>query len=121
MVISLLIVVGGILGTLATFYLQKWGLHAVLASCFVGLVGYLIAYLIQQEDLALVVFAGTFVGMTAVSMVSFPMILLAGGLCGLLFIFTEPFFIGYGGKLGAIAFVSVGVVLLLQLIYKIAQ
>lgn len=121
MVISLLIVVGGMLGALATFYLQKWGLHAVLASCLVGLVGYLIAYLVQQEDLALVIFAGTFVGMTAVSIATLPIILLAGTICGLLFILTEPFFMGYGGKLGAIAFVSVGVVFLLQLIYKIAQ
>ncbi len=116
MITSIFIIIGGIFGAVGAFQLQKWGLHPVVASCIVGLVGYLVAYFTQKENLALVVFAGSFVGMTAASIATSPMILVAGTICGLLFIVTEPIFDGYGGKLGAIAFVSVGVVFLLFMV-----
>lgn len=113
MITILLILIGGIFGAIGAFQLQKMGLDPVVSSCIIGLVGYLVGYFTNNEDLALVIFAGSFVGMTAVSIATVPMMLVAGILCGLLFIVTEPIFGGYGGKLGAIAFVSVGVVLLI--------
>ena len=101
------------MGALGAFQLQKVGLSPVVASCLVGLLGALIGYWLNSEDLSMVIFAGSFVGMTAVSLASFPIILLAGFACGILYVLTEPIFVGYGGKLGAIAFISVAVIVLL--------
>ena len=105
-----LIIIGGCFGAIATYYLQKIGLNAVIASCIVGLVGALIGYFFKTEDITYVIFAGSFVGMTAISITSLPIICIAGTLCGVLYLFTENHFIGYGGKLGAIAFVSLIIV-----------
>lgn len=113
MTTSVLIIIGGTLGALGTFQLQKMGLSPVVASCIVGLLGALIGTLIKSEDLSMVIFAGSFVGMTTVSIASFPIMLLAGLACGILYLLAEPVFVGYGGKLGALAFISVGVVLFL--------
>lgn len=113
MATSVLIIIGGILGALGTFQLQKVGVSPVVASCSIGLLGALIGYWMNSEDLAMVIFAGTFVGMTTVSIASFPIMLLAGLACGILYLLAEPIFVGYGGKLGAIAFISVVVVLFL--------
>jgi hypothetical protein len=76
----------------------------------VGLLGALIGYGMKNEDLAMVIFAGSFVGMTTISIASLPLILLAGLACGILYVLSESIFVGYGGKLGAIAFVSLIVV-----------
>ena len=111
MLTTLLIIIGGCLGAIGTFQLQKAELSPVVASCVVGLLGALIGYLMKNEDLAMVIFAGSFVGMTTVSIASLPIMLIAGLACGVLYVFTEPIFVGYGGKLGAIAFVSVAIVL----------
>lgn len=113
MLTSILIIIGGCLGALGTFQLQKSGLSPVVASCIVGLFGALIGYWMNSEDLSMVIFAGSFVGMTAVSIASFPIILLAGISCGIVYLLSEPIFVGYGGKLGATAFVSVLIVLFL--------
>lgn len=111
MLTTILIIIGGCLGALGTFQLQKVGLSPVVASCVIGLLGALTGYLMKNEDLAMVIFAGSFVGMTTVSIASLPIMLIAGLACGILYVLTEPIFVGYGGKLGAIAFVSVAIVL----------
>ena len=111
MLTTIFIIIGGCLGAIGTFQLQKIGLSPVVASCAVGLLGALIGYLMKNEDLAMVIFAGSFVGMTTVSIASFPIMLIAGLACGVLYVLSEPIFVGYGGKLGAIAFVSVAIVL----------
>lgn len=111
MLTTLLIILGGCLGAIGTFQLQKVGLSPVVASCGVGLLGALFGYLMKNEDLAMVIFAGSFVGMTTVSIATIPIMLIAGLACGILYVLAEPIFVGFGGKLGAIAFVSVGIVL----------
>jgi len=118
MLTTILIIIGGCLGAIGTFQLQKMGLSPVVASCGVGLLGALIGYLMKNEDLAMVIFAGSFVGMTTVSIASLPIMLIAGLACGTLYVLTEPVFVGYGGKLGAIAFVSVAIVLALFMVFR---
>ena len=110
MLTTLLIILGGCLGAIGTFQLQSMGASVVVASCIVGLLGALIGYGMKNEDLAMVIFAGSFVGMTTISIASLPLILLAGLACGILYVLSESIFVGYGGKLGAIAFVSLIVV-----------
>ena len=111
MITSGLIIIGGCFGALGTFQLQKVGLSPVVASCIIGLLGALIGYWMNAEDLAMVIFAGSFVGMTTVSLGSLPIVLLAGLACGVFYLIAEPIFVGYGGKLGAIAFISLLIVL----------
>lgn len=118
MLTTLLIVLGGCLGAYATYQIQRFGLSPVVASCLVGLIGAVIAYFLKNEDLAMVIFAGSFVGMTAATVASTPMIILAGLTCGLLYAASTHLFDGYGGKLGALAFISVGLILLLFWLFK---
>lgn len=113
MLTSVLIIIGGSLGALGAFQLQKAGLSPVVASCIIGLFGALIGYGMNSEDLSMVIFAGSFVGMTSISLASFPIMLFAGIACGIIYLVAEPVFEGYGGKLGATAFVSVLIVMLL--------
>lgn len=117
MITTLFIILGGCLGAIGTFQLQKMGLSAVVASCVVGLLGALVGYGMKDEDLSMVIFAGSFVGMTTIGFASISIILSAGLACGILYVFAEPFFVGYGGKLGAIAFVSVAIIILLFSIF----
>lgn len=111
MLTNVLIIIGGCLGALGTYQLQKLGWSPVAASCTLGLLGVVIAQWMQQEDLAMIIFAGSFIGMTTVSVASFPLILFAGVICGALYILLEPYFDGYGGKLGALAFISLLIVM----------
>lgn len=106
------------MGAIGTFQLQKVGLSPVVASCIVGLLGALLGYWISSEDIPMVVFAGSFVGMTAVSIASFPIILLAGITCGIIYLLSEPIFVGFGGKLGATAFVSLVVIMFLFFVFE---
>lgn len=110
MLITILIILGGCLGAFGTYQLQKVGLSPVVASCIVGLAGALIGYLLKNEDLSMVIFAGSFVGMTTVTVASTPLIFITGLACGILYWASTLLFDGYGGKLGALAFISVAVV-----------
>lgn len=118
MVTTLFIIIGGCLGAIGTFQLQKVGMSPVVASCGVGLIGALIGYWMKNEDLAMVIFAGSFVGMTTISIASLPIMLIAGLACGVLYVLAQPIFVGYGGKLGTIAFVSVAIVLALFMVFR---
>ena len=118
MLTTVLIIIGGCLGALGTFQLQKMGISPVVASCCVGLIGALIGYGMKNEDLTMVIFAGSFVGMTTVSIASLPIIIIAGLACGVLYWLTLPLFDGFGGKLGALAFISVAIVLLLFWMFR---
>lgn len=118
MLTTLLIIIGGCHGAIGAFQLQKMGLSPVVASCLVGLLGALIGFWMKNEDLSMVIFTGSFVGMTTVSIASLPIMLIAGLACGILYVLAEPIFVGYGGKLGAIAFVSVGIVLALFMVFR---
>ncbi|MEK7580295.1 MAG: hypothetical protein AAB465_01640 [Patescibacteria group bacterium] len=100
-----LIVLGGASGAVITFLLQKYGVSAVIASSLVGLSGALVGFLISNTHLPAVVFAGSFVGMTALHMASLPLIIIAGVGVGLLYSVSLNILPGYGGRLGAIAFI----------------
>ena len=113
MLTTIFIILGGCLGAIGTYQLQKTGLSPVIASCIVGLAGAFIGYLLKNEDLSMVIFAGSFVGMTTVAIASTPLILIAGLACGTLYWASTQVFDGYGGKLGALAFISVGIVMTL--------
>ncbi len=113
MLTTFLIIIGGCLGAMGAFQLQKMGVSPVIASCIVGLVGAMIGFGLKNEDLSMVIFAGSFVGMTTVSIASFPIIIIAGLACGLLYWLSLPLFDGVGGKLGALAFISISIILLL--------
>lgn len=113
MITGIMILFGGCAGAVSTYYIQKMGCTPVIASCLIGLAGALLGYLVDSEDLAMVIFAGTFVGMTTVSIATLPIMVSGGLLCGILYLLTAPLFEGYGGKLGAIAFISLLVVFFL--------
>jgi len=102
---TFILTIGAMSGALATFMLQKYGVSAVIASCSVGLLGALIGHLLGNQNLPLAIFAGTFVGMTAIHLTSIPVIILAGAFAGLLYSSTLQIFPGVGGRLGTIAFI----------------
>ncbi|HAN95497.1 MAG: hypothetical protein WBI99_09865 [Limnochordia bacterium] len=99
------------LAALLTFLLStRLGLGAVVASALVGLVG---AQVLKGKD-QLVMYMGTFVGMS--SALRFPTLgplLVAGLLGGVLFELTDECWVGVGGRLGTIAAAAVVVVLAL--------
>src|SRR5690554_4717682 len=99
------------LAALVTFLLStRLGLGAVVASALVGLVG---AQVLKGRD-QLIMYMGTFVGMS--SALRFPTLgplLDAGLLGGVLFELTDECWVGVGGRLGTIAAAAVVVVLAL--------
>jgi len=101
----LTLAIAGALGALATALLQKYGCTAVVAASLVGLLGASVGYLLADEQLPLAVFAGAFVGMSAPQLLPLAVIGAAGAATGALL--TLPLFVGYGGRLGATAFVAV--------------
>ncbi len=100
------LIIGSVSGAVITFLMHKHGFGVVAASCIVGLLGCLIENLVQIPHLALVVFAGSFVGMTSTSVADVSIIILAGLITGLVYIFSLNVFDGFGGRLGTIAFIS---------------
>ena len=108
----------GAFGALLTFFLQKQGLSSVLSSCLVGLLGVLVSYLTKYDAFMYVCFAGSFVGMTAISIGTYPIILASGAVCGLIFHTSKNLFVGYGGKMGTSAFISVAICFLIISIYQ---
>ena len=103
---TLLILIGGLLGAIGTFSLQKAGLSAVVASCCIGLLGALAGYLLKNDHLTLIIFAGSFVGMTSTAWGTWPMMVIGGLLAGGVYLLSLEIFAGFGGRLGTIAFLS---------------
>lgn len=114
---GLMIVIGSF-GALVTFFLQKQGLSSVFSSCLVGLLGVAVSYLTKYDAFMYVCFAGSFVGMTAVSLGTYPLIILSGALCGFIFHASKNLLVGYGGKMGTSAFISVSICFLIISIYQ---
>lgn len=107
-------------GALSTYYLHRLGLHVVLSSCIIGLLGFALSYVFKMPSLAYVIFAGSFVGMTSPKVGNYAFVALAGIFCGFLYAKTLSWFEGFGGKLGATAFVSTSITFfMLKLIKKI--
>ncbi len=96
----------GTLAAITTFCLHRQGVSVVVASCCIGLLGAGIGYLFKQPHLALVIYAGTFVGMTSVQVGNLYIVAFAGLTVGFLYPVTVNYFQGFGGRLGALAFIS---------------
>jgi hypothetical protein len=102
-----------VIGSLLTFYLNnylEWG--AVLSSAAVGLAGGLLPYLKPSSEslksAALAIYCGTFVGMASASLFDeMHYIFIASVISGIFYIYTRGLFIGFGGKLGSVAFSGV--------------
>lgn len=115
---TLILMIAGAGGSLVTFLLQKYGCSVVVASCIVGLAGALMNHFTSIEHLSLVIFAGSFVGMTSISLGSIPLVIFGGILTGLLYQFSLKIFDGFGGRLGTIAFISTLVAFYVLLLLK---
>lgn len=104
---TLFLILGSTGGALVAFLLQKYGATAVVAASVVGLLGALIGHLASLPNLPTAIFAGAFVGMTSLSIGSLPMIAIAGAFAGFFYSISLSVFPGFGGRLGAVALVSV--------------
>ncbi len=103
------IVLAAIAATILTFWLStNRKLGPVRASSLVGLLGGLLAPAIFPqvgESLAVVVICASFTGMSSPERMPFLwMVLAAGLLTGIIFLYSFSIFGGAGGKLGTIAF-----------------
>ncbi|PWH85019.1 hypothetical protein [Brumimicrobium oceani] len=102
-----------VIGSLLTFYLNNYlGWGAVIASAAVGLVGGLLRYIKpsseQLKSVAIAMYCGTFVGMASTSLFDeIYYIFIASAISGVFYIYTRGLLIGYGGKLGSVAFSGV--------------
>lgn len=95
-------------GAIATFILAQYSVPIVTASALIGIIG----ALLFKED-ALAIFTGSFVGMASIHIFSFPEIVLASTIAGILFVYGKEAFPGIGGKLGTTAFFGVAAVSLI--------
>ncbi|MBN2794565.1 MAG: hypothetical protein JXR88_04105 [Clostridia bacterium] len=96
------------LGAILTFYLNvKFHIGVVLSSSLIGLMGGVsLPFLFSNgSTMALTLFCGTFIGMSAAEKLCFKKCIVLASLLGaIIFAYTLPFFPGLGGKLGLIAF-----------------
>lgn len=95
-----------LLGLLTCFYLNAlYGLSVILISCVTTL---LIDFsLNDQKRITSPFYCGSFAGMISSSLLKDDLHLLALGICSVVvYQISKKFFIGFGGKLGSIAFVS---------------
>lgn len=99
-----------VLGSLLTFYLNNYlGWGAVLASASVGLAGGLLPFIKPKveslKSAALAIYCGSFVGMASTSLFDeIHYIFIASAISGVFYIYTRGLLIGFGGKLGSVAF-----------------
>ncbi len=96
------------LGSILTYGLQeKLGLNPLFAAGIIGVIGSLIEKN-SKFNFALPLYCGVFVGMTNPSLqLPYFYIGLTGLFAGILYYFSKNFYVGIGGKLGTIAFVTV--------------
>ena len=108
-------------GAMGTYLLHRMGLNVVVSSCIIGLVGFGFSLLFKMPSLAYVIFAGSFVGMTSPKVGNYYFIALASVTCGFIYGKTLNWFTGFGGKLGATAFVSTCITFIgMKLVKKIS-
>ncbi len=98
------------LASMLTFFINQRLKNAVLSSSLVGLLFAFVGMLIiGQGDRIFesAAYCATFAGMTQSNHIKHLfMFLVAGFICGFMFISTLPLFVGLGGKLGACAFIA---------------
>lgn len=107
----LLVVLGGV----STFYLS-FLTGPVLAAGIIGFTSFLIGkFHSKLIFIQFPIFCGSFVGMTTpLFFTAFWQITLASILAGIIYIFLKNHFLGYGGKLGSIAFTAVLILLFIK-------
>ncbi|SHJ87578.1 hypothetical protein SAMN02745751_03608 [Dethiosulfatibacter aminovorans DSM 17477] len=101
-----------IIGAVAAYIIHhRSRLSAVESSAVTGLIGGLLLPMVYGQSgelLAIVLFCGSFIGMSSRDRLnSLSHVILSGAMAAMFFIYTQNIFIGLGGKLGAIAFVSI--------------
>jgi len=99
-----------------TYFLSSsLSINPVLAS---GLVGLLASLLVKKYEVA--IYCASFAGMaSALGFESISLFVLAGLITGLIYIFSQEVFAGFGGKLGAMAFFSTLVLALVNQSFKV--
>lgn len=106
------------LGCFLCFLLHtKIEMSAVMASCLVGLLGTFIplSSFGNVKNLQNAIYAGSFAGMCSAGVLNhYSQIILLSLLGASFYLLTLDLFKGFGGKLGAIAFISVSLVYLLK-------
>jgi len=107
-----IIVVFMILGAVATYLVHHQSrLSAVESAAVTGVIGGLILpmmYGTSGNFLAVVLYCGSFIGMSSKDRLNnLNHVVLSAFTASVFFIYTQNIFIGLGGKLGAIAFVSI--------------
>jgi hypothetical protein len=90
-----------VIGALATFYLAKFGMSAVLASALIGIGGSLLFKRYEIE-----IFTGSFVGMSSIVFFNDGGILAASVISAVAYLMGKNVFVGIGGKLGSSAFIG---------------
>lgn len=102
-------------GAILTFFLSHY-LGSITASGVVGFIGYLIS--MSNKRLFFIqfsLFCGSFVGMTgSFYITTYQLMLLASLISGVIYISLKNHFLGFGGKLGAIAFSAALITILLK-------
>lgn len=100
-----------IVGAMATFLLNartKWGV--VFSSALIGLIGAIFIPILHETTgviLSIALFTGTFIGMSSIDKFKSKRYVITAGFFGAItYAYTHSFFVGVGGKLGAIAFGS---------------
>ena len=103
-----------IIGSLSTYYLSKH-IGSITAAGFVGFLSFLIGRTYPKLLFAqFPIFCGSFVGMTNYQFFNDLDIFLASIIAGVIYINVKNHFLGFGGKLGAIAFSGVMIILVLK-------
>lgn len=99
---NFLIVLFCVIGALAAYVLNVYvGLGAIIASALVGILGAIVV-----PNFAISVYCGSFVGMVSPLVLhDFYHVILAGIMAGVILMLAEKVYKGYGGKLGASAFI----------------
>jgi len=89
-------------GVILTYLLaHQLDISAVIASSFVGLLGY---YLLRKYSVA--IYCGSFAGMVSSFLFSYGEVFLIAVFCAFVFIISKPVMKGMGGKLGTTAFIA---------------
>src|SRR6056297_973153 len=97
-----LIILFCVIGAIAAYIINVYvGLGAIIASAIIGLLG-----VIFLPKYAVAIYCGSFVGMVSPLVLhDFYHVLLAASMAGFILMLSERVYQGYGGKLGATAFI----------------
>ncbi len=115
-----LLIPATILGAFVTHYINiDLGYGAVIGAGLVGTIGSFIPMISKKnallEKAPMAIYCGAFVGMSASFVLEgYADVLIASLSAGIIFVLSTPFFNGFGGKLGTIAFGGVCITALIH-------